>query len=59
MNTHMPINSAHTTRTAACSVERIASNVAPTMTKTNWVTTPTVVSTTMLAAACAPGTPRR
>ena len=32
-----------------------ASSATPAMTKTSWVAVPTVMSTTMLAVACAPG----
>ena len=39
-------------------VRSAASNATPAMTKTSWVAAPTVMSTTMLAVACAPGTPR-
>src|SRR4029079_1706322 len=54
-----PINTPATTSNAAPPVGRNTSSATPAMTKAIWVTTPTVVSTTMLAAACGPGTPRR
>ena len=41
------------------SVDRIRSNATPDRTNINWVTSPTVVSTITLDAACAPGTPRK
>ncbi len=40
-------------------MSEIINKVTPAETKTSWVTTPTVVSTTTLAAACALPTPRR
>ena len=56
-NTATPINTARATTPAASALDRVASNVTPARTKISWVPAPTVMSTTMLAAACAPGTP--
>jgi len=59
MRAPTPISTPATTSKAALPVGRNTSSATPAMTKAIWVTAPTVVSTTMLAAACGPGTPRR
>ena len=56
-NIATPIVSPHAVA-AASWVLPAASSPTPTRTKTSWVAEPTVMSTTMLAVACAPETPR-
>ena len=56
-NTATPIMTPQTTAAASWDFPA-ASNTTPAMTKTSWVAVPTVMSTTMLAVACAPETPR-
>src|SRR5262249_52604543 len=58
-STPMTIITVPATSSELRSVDRIRSSPTPDRTNINWVTTPMVVSTTTLAAACAPGTPRR
>ena len=57
-NTATPISDARATAADASEFDRAASNATPARTKMSCVPVPTVMSTTMLAAACGPGTPR-
>ena len=56
-NTVAPINSARAIADEAWALPRVASSVTPAMTKMICVAAPAVMSTTVLAAACAAGTP--